>query len=135
MADLIAINKADGDNIRAAKRARAEYQNALHLFPANESGWIPQVTTCSSMEGSGLDEIWELIEKHDRQLKGNGFFEQNRKSQNGQWMKERIGTMLESAFYKLPAVEAEYPDLLEKVKAGEIPALNAAHQLLKYFFQ
>ena len=133
MADAVAINKADGDNVRAAKRARAEYQNALHLFPANESGWIPQVTTCSSLENSGLDSIWGLIEKHHRQLKTNGHFDKNRKSQNGQWMKERVGTMLEASFYKLPAVQAEYPDLLKKVEAGELPALNAAHQLMNQF--
>lgn len=135
MADAVVINKADGENVKAAKRASAEYRSALHLFPANSSGWIPEVKTCSSQENTGLPEIWEMIQRHDRQMKGNGYFEQNRKEQRVHWMKERIADMLEASFYKLPAVKRRYPELLEKVETGEMPALNAAHQLLAQFLQ
>lgn len=134
MADAVVINKADGDNVKPAKRASAEYKNALHLFPVGESGWIPEVKTCSSLKASGLEEIWEMIQRHQRQLSANGFFEHNRKLQNVRWMKERIASMLEDEFYRLPAVQKEYPDLVEKVEKGEIPALNAAHRLLDHFF-
>ncbi|MCE7992227.1 MAG: methylmalonyl Co-A mutase-associated GTPase MeaB [Roseivirga sp.] len=133
MADAVVINKADGDNIKAAKRASAEYKNALHLFPVGDSGWIPEVKTCSSLMNMGLDNIWEMVKRHQRQLSANGFFEHNRKQQNIQWMKERIGAMLEDQFYQHTAVRSELPELIEKVASGNLPALNAAHHLLNQF--
>lgn len=133
MADAVVINKTDGDNKTAAKRAKAEYKNALHLFPAESSGWIPEVKTCSSLDKTGLPEIWEMLERHQRQLKGNGHFELNRKQQSVQWMKERIADYLERSFYELPEVKASYPKLVKQVEAGELPALNAAHRLMNYF--
>lgn len=133
MADAVVINKADGDNVKAAKRASAEYKNALHLFPPGESGWIPEVKTCSSLNGSGLEDIWEMVQRHQRQLAGNGFFAQNRKRQNVQWMKERIAAMLEVQFYQSAAVKQVFPELVQKVEAGDMPALNAAHHLLNQF--
>jgi len=135
MADAVVINKADGDNVKAAKRARAEYANALHLFPAEATGWIPEVKTCSSLAQTGLEEVWEMIERHHRQLTGNGHFEKNRKAQSVQWMKERIATLLERAFYEMPEVKDNYPKLMKQVEAGELPALNAAHQLMNKFLK
>ncbi|RZJ27088.1 MAG: methylmalonyl Co-A mutase-associated GTPase MeaB, partial [Flavobacterium sp.] len=58
MADLIAINKADGDNLRKAKLAKTEFGRALHLFPAKKSGWTPKVVTCSAVTKDGIDEVW-----------------------------------------------------------------------------
>ena len=135
MADAVIINKADGDNVKAAKRARAEYQNALHLFPAEASGWIPEVKTCSALDQTGLPEVWEMIERHRQRLTGNGFFEKNRREQSVKWMQERIAILLEKAFYDLPAVKANYPELIKQVEAGDIPALNAAHQLMNHFLK
>lgn len=68
MADGIAITKADGANATKAKGARAEYANALHFLPPSESGWIPEVKTCSSYEGIGINEIHEMIEKFVHQI-------------------------------------------------------------------
>lgn len=135
MADAVVINKADGDNVKAAKRARAEYQNALHLFPAEASGWIPEVKTCSALDQTGLPEVWEMIEGHHQRLKSNGFFDTNRKQQSVKWMQERIAILLERAFYDLPEVKANYPELIKQVEAGDIPALNAAHQLMNHFLK
>ncbi|MFT7056278.1 MAG: LAO/AO transport system kinase, partial [Roseivirga sp.] len=75
MADAVVINKADGDNIKPAQRAKIEYQNALHLFPASESGWIPEVKTCSAIKGEGLSAIWQMMEKYLQQVQTNNFFE------------------------------------------------------------
>ena len=61
MADALVINKADGDNIKKSERAKREYLNALHLFPATESGWIPTVNTCSSLNNKGIEDIWNII--------------------------------------------------------------------------
>jgi LAO/AO transport system kinase len=133
MADSVIINKADGENLKAAQRAKVEYQNALHLFPASESGWIPEVKTCSALQGEGLSSIWEMIEKYDHQSKTNGFFELNRKEQNLHWMKENIQTLLEQEFYSHPRVIQELTFIEKAVQSGELPALNAARQLLSKF--
>ena len=90
MADAILINKADGDNVQKAKNAMLQYKSALHLFPALQNGWTPQVNTCSGLEKIGLKEIWETIEKHNSQMKANGCFTENRKEQNNFWLHQQI---------------------------------------------
>lgn len=133
MADAVVINKADGENIKAAQRAKVEYQNALHLFPSSDSGWIPEVKTCSALQGEGLSAIWEMIEKYVYQAKASGFFESNRKEQNLQWMKENIHSLLEQEFYTHPQVRKELPTIEKAVQSGELPTLNAARILLQKF--
>lgn len=135
MAHAVVINKADGDNLKPAKRAKAEYQSALHLFPADASGWIPQVKTCSALQGSGLTDIWEMIVQHQSQMKGNGYFEKNRKQQQVSWFRENINELLGSAFYENEAVKQLLPEILSAVEAGEMPALNAAHKLIDRFLR
>ena len=132
MADAVVINKADGDNVSMSKRAKKEYQNALHLFPAKPNGWIPQVKTCSSIDGKGLQEVFEMLEKYERQTQGNGFFDQNRSEQQVAWFKENLDVLLKTAFFKKPEVRSLYEKKLKEVKAGKIPVLNAAHQVLDF---
>ena len=95
VADAIAITKADGDNIQKAKKAALEYKNAIHLFPPMESGWIPQVTTCSAVENIGISQILENIEKFNRLVISNGWKEKNRTKQSKFWLhlfiKEEFG--------------------------------------------
>ena len=86
VADAIAITKADGDNIQKAKKAALEYKNAIHLFPPMESGWIPQVTTCSAVENIGISQILENIEKFNRLVISNGWKEKNRIKQSKFWL-------------------------------------------------
>ena len=78
MADAIAINKADGDNVQKAQRAKTEYLNALHLFPPANSGWDPKVLTCSALTGSGIEELWQTINEYKQLTKHNGYFEHHR---------------------------------------------------------
>lgn len=131
MADAVVINKADGDNIKAAKRAKAEYQNALHLFPANPSRWIPQVKTCSSIDKSGLEEVFQMLIKFKEQVEANGHFEKNRSDQQVSWFKENLNELLKISFFKKPEVKKLYDQKLKEVQEGKIPALNAAHEVLK----
>lgn len=133
MADAVVINKADGENQKAAKRAKAEYQNALHLFPVDESGWLPQVKTCSALESNGLEEVWEMLAKHNGSMKANGFLEANRKRQQVNWFKENVHELLGQAFYRNKAIEEELPDILKQVESGELPAMNAAYNLIQKF--
>ncbi|WP_221394830.1 methylmalonyl Co-A mutase-associated GTPase MeaB [Dyadobacter sp. NIV53] len=104
MADAVAINKADGLNKMATDLAVHEYKNALHLFPKSDSGYIPQVISCSAMENTGITNIWEIINDYQQTTKQNGFFEKNRRLQNLDWMYEHIRQTLETMFYEKPAV-------------------------------
>ena len=74
MADAIVINKAEGDNLKKAQRAKSEFERALQLYPPKENGWIPKVSTCSSIENSGIVEIWETIEKFLDTTKDSVYF-------------------------------------------------------------
>ena len=119
MADSVVINKADGDNLKQAKRAKAEYQNALHLFPANPSGWIPQVKTCSALDKSGLEEVFEMLTKFQTQVVGNGFFDKNRANQQVSWFKENLNELLKISFFKKPEVQQRYQEKLQEVQSGK----------------
>ena len=90
MADLLIINKADGDNIKKALLAKTEYSNALHLFPPSDSGWIPCVDTCSSLTREGISNIWERILEYRTFTENNGFFYKKRMEQNRQVFYEAI---------------------------------------------
>jgi LAO/AO transport system kinase len=132
-ADAIVINKADGENKLASKKAKTEYQNALHLFPASDSGWQPKVTTCSAIEKEGIKEIWELIKYFETLTKKNEYFHTNRRNQNLHWMQEVIKYELENLFLRHPQVTSKLPDLEKKVLKGELPAINAAKELLSIY--
>ncbi len=133
MADAIAINKADGDNINKAKAARNEFAHAIHLFPAPDWGWIPKVETCSALTGEGIDKVWALIESHQNMAKQKGFFGQNRARQSEYWMLQTIEEGLKNSFFQDEKVKSMLPELKEKVKAGQISSYKAASELLQVF--
>lgn len=133
MADMIAINKADGENIRAAERARSEFKNALSLFPASPSKWEPPVLTCSALQKSGIDTIWEEIMKYQQLTVDNGYFDERRKEQAAYWMYETIHQQLKEKFYKHPAVKDKLKETEHKVQQGKISSYKAANLLLQLF--
>jgi len=134
MADGIAINKCDGSNIDKAKVARAQYQNALHLFPPHESGWSPEAITCSSVENTGITEIWEMVERYISFTKENEYFVTKRTTQSKYWMYETINEQLKANFY----LNKEIQDLLveneKKVLSNELSSFIAAKNLLDKYF-
>lgn len=134
MADTIAINKADGNNIESAKKAKKEYQNALHLFPANENGWIPKVEICSALEDIGLEDIWQLLERFQVQQKESGFFKQNRREQSVHWMHQTIHHFLKRNFYKSPEIKEKIKKFEESVRLGDKHSVRAARILLENYF-
>src|SRR5262249_5984407 len=83
MADLVAINKADGDNKLPAERARVLYQNAMRLIRPPDGPWLPPVLTCSAASNTGIDVIWSQVLKHRALLGPTGWFEQRRRAQLG----------------------------------------------------
>jgi len=133
MADLIAVNKADGDRIELAKSARRDYAQALHLFPAKESGWQPQAVTCSSQTGEGLAEIWELLADYQAVVRGNGWFLENRKEMMIGWFRLRLQDELLSRLYENPAIKNYLPKIEAAILNGEISILNGVKKLLSNY--
>jgi len=133
MIDGMVINKADGDNIAKAERARVEYSGALHLFPAAADGWIPQVLTCSALQGNGIAEVWQMVLDHRRQLEENGHLALRRSRQALDWMNELVSLGLEESFRHNPAVAARWPELQSAVDDGRMTPLAASRELLSLF--
>lgn len=135
MADGIVINKADGNNIEKARLAATHFRNALHLFPAPESGWTPQVLTYSGFYGLGIAEIWKMIDDYIAFVKENGYFEYRRNEQAKYWMYETINEQLRNSFYQNPKIADMLPRKEQAVLTGGLTSFVAAKQLLDAYFE
>lgn len=132
-ADLVVINKADGDNRIRVEQTASEFRNALHFFPAPASGIPTQVVTCSSKNGEGINEIWNVIEDYVSRTTGSGYFHAKRREQNVQRMTDFIENYLKESFYNDRRV-AEIKPLVEKqLRDGEITSYKGAFILLNKF--
>ncbi|NDV45652.1 methylmalonyl Co-A mutase-associated GTPase MeaB [Paludibacter sp. 221] len=134
MADGIAINKSDGNNIEKAQVARTQFQNALHLFPPPESGWSPEVLTCSAIENSGIAEIWDMVERYIKFVKENSYFDRKRNTQSKYWMYETINEQLKSNFYQNADVQKMLQEEEKRVLTNEESSFIAAKKLLDFYF-
>jgi LAO/AO transport system kinase len=131
LADLIAVNKADGDNVKRARLAAADYRRAIHLMTPASPNWTPPVLTCSALTGEGLPEIWEQITAHRDRLAATGERQERRQRQQIGWMWSLIGDRLLDEFResdRIALAEAE-----AAVLAGEVPPAVAADRLLAQF--
>ena len=135
MADLITINKADGNNIEKAGLARVQYMNALHLFPPTDSGWKPTVTTCSAYQKTGISEIWQTIDQYLTLVKTNGYFQHKRNEQAKFWMYETINEQLRNNFYQNEQISTMMEETEKKVLKEEISSFVAARKLLDLYDQ
>jgi len=135
MADAITINKADGNNIEKAGLARVQYMNALHLFPATESGWKPKVLTCSAYMKTGISEIWQTIDEYLGHVKNNGYFQHRRNEQSKFWMYETIDEHLRNNFYQDEQIKTLMEESEKRVLKEEISSFVAAKKLLDLYDQ
>lgn len=131
LADLIVVNKADGDLIPAAKRAAMEYRGALHLMRPKNPYWTPDVKLVSALKGEGLEEVWAAVEAHKAALEAGGEIERVRALQARAWMWTEIREGLfaalkanEEAAHLIPLLEAE-------VESGLTTPTTAARRLLR----
>ncbi|QQX76837.1 MULTISPECIES: methylmalonyl Co-A mutase-associated GTPase MeaB [Aequorivita] len=130
MADSIVINKADGENLKAAKIAKNEFNRALHLYPAKESGWAPKTILCSALKNEGIAEIWEVVSDYFETVKSNGYFQHKRKEQNKFWLMQTIESRLKSEFYANPLVKVELEKQLLALDKNKTTPFEAAEKLL-----
>ena len=133
MADLVAINKADGSNVQAAEMARSEAEHALHFFPAPGSGWTPRAIACSAQTGRGIELLWQCACEHHALTEANGWLERSRRTQTLTWMQEIIEMGLRQRFETHPAVHARMKELERDVAAGRVSSFHAARELLEIF--
>jgi LAO/AO transport system kinase len=129
LADIIAVNKADNDNIERAERAAMEYRTALHILAAGQTAWSPVVLTLSARNNRGLDALWEKITERHASLSDSGVLRERRADQAAEWMREIFEQRLLAAFKGGRRAARHYQELEDKVRAGEMTAAAAAEEL------
>ena len=130
MADAIVINKADGENVKAAKLAKIEFNRALHLYPQKSSEWSPKVSLCSAIKREGIFDVWEMIKDYHNTTSNNHYFKTNRNNQNKFWLLQTIEDRLKSNFYNRSKIKVELQAQIKLVEAGKTTPFAAAEYLL-----
>jgi len=130
MADLIVINKADGDNINQSKLSKIAFSNALHLFPPKTNAWIPKVTTASALHNKGISETWQIITDYLKQTQANHSFDEKRNKQNEYWFEMTINDGLKQFISQNKTLNKLYSSELNLVKKNKKTPYTAANTLL-----
>lgn len=133
MADLVAVNKADGSNKDKAILARREYKRAVHLFPPKLSAWTATVLSCSALEGEGIEEIWQEVLRFKALTQENKYFQKNRQNQAKYWLSESIQDQLNTLFYQHPEVQEAIQEIEAAVLDGSLSSFEGARRLLALF--
>ncbi|MBN1299863.1 MAG: methylmalonyl Co-A mutase-associated GTPase MeaB [Melioribacteraceae bacterium] len=131
IADAIAINKADGDNIKKAELAKTELLNVMNYLKPVSAGWTPEVFTCSAQSGTGIKELWSTVEKFKVTTMSSGFFESRRNEQKIDWTMRMVENELLDNFYNNEIVKNNISAIKQKIKNGELLPTSAAESLLK----
>ena len=129
LADAVAINKADGDNIERAEIARHQYETAFHLLSPACPGWSPPVVTCSSITTDGLDGILQIILDHREKMTASGELQKKRKEQDCEWLKFMVREGVQEWFYNSPAADV-LAESMKDVEAGIVTPTTAAARVL-----
>lgn len=133
MADTVVITKADGENLKRAREAQADYQHALNLFSETGSGWKPQVLTCSALSNTGIREIWDTISDFQQQALESGYLEQQRKNQRINAFREAFEYMVSRELQRFPELSKKAISLEEQVADQHLPVEQAAAQLANLY--
>jgi len=133
MADAIVINKADGDNVKKAQLAKTEFSRALHLYPLKGNQWSPEVTICSALNKSGIENVWHIITDFLQLTKSNNCFEKNRINQNKNWLKQSINQQLQDDFYNNEKVKKELEQQLQNVEKQSTTPFEASQKMIEFY--
>ncbi|MBT2366063.1 methylmalonyl Co-A mutase-associated GTPase MeaB [Streptomyces sp. ISL-10] len=133
LADVIAVNKADGPHERDARSAARELAGALRLMHPADAAWTPPVLSCSAREESGLDAVWERLEQHRTVLESTGRLAAKRRDQQIDWTWAMVRDALVERLHRHPAVRDLAPDVEQRVREGKLTATLAAERLLEAF--
>ncbi|MFN3530098.1 MAG: methylmalonyl Co-A mutase-associated GTPase MeaB [Bacteroidia bacterium] len=130
MADLLLINKAEGDNLNPAKMAAANYRNALHLFPPHPASWTPLVQLCSAQDGSGLEDVWHSVQRFFDLTASNGHLQQQRARQRIKHFRDFTRQRLEQRLLNSPQQQALARELEKQVATGSMSPYAATEALI-----
>jgi LAO/AO transport system kinase len=134
IADVIAVNKADGPGEADARKAARELAGAIRMLRGHtEGGWDVPVLTCSGLTGDGLDRVWRTLTEHQDRMKASGEFDERRRTQQVRWTWQLVRDGLESTLRHHPGVRSSAPELEKAVLAGELTPALAAQQILQTF--
>ncbi|MGZ4961072.1 MAG: methylmalonyl Co-A mutase-associated GTPase MeaB [Limisphaerales bacterium] len=133
MADLILVNKADGDNRSRAELARAEQEIMVHYLESASPEWKTQIALSSGLTGDGIPQAWEIIEKFYRELEPKGVIARRRQQQSIDWLTDLIADELHRKFYQHPAVAEQLATVKGALLRGELTAMQGAKKLLSAF--
>jgi LAO/AO transport system kinase len=131
LADIVVVNKADGDHLAEARSAARELSGAIRLIYPRETLWRPPVLTMSALEGSGLGELWDTVERHRRLLTEAGEFDARRRAQQVDWTWQMVHDAVLDRVLSNPAVRKVRAEVERQVLAGELTPAMAAQQILK----
>lgn len=133
MADMIAINKVDGDNITRAQKAKITFERALHLYPAKKNGWKPKVVCCSAILHTGMEQIWHIIKQYITLSKTNHTFTKKREVQNEEWLMQNITEQLKYAFFSHPKIKEKLQQYLHLIRIHQMSPYEAAQDILDFY--
>ncbi len=133
LADVLAVNKADGPHERDAKAAARELAGALRLMHPADAAWTPPVLSCSARESTGLDTVWDRLEQHRTLLESTGRLAEKRRSQQVDWTWAMVRDELLGRLHAHPVVREVAPDLERRVREGELTPTLAAEEILRAF--
>jgi LAO/AO transport system kinase len=129
LADMIAVNKADGDNLKRANAAAAEYRAALHILNPRSPHWTPPVVTCSALTGKGIAELWDRIREHRESMTSTGELADVRRRQQVKWMWSMVEERLLGRLKSDPALRARLPQIEAAVAEGRLSAALAVEEI------
>ncbi len=132
LANAVAVNKADGSNRANAEKARKEYESALHLLRPASPDWSPPVMTCSAVEMTGIDDIWNTVLRHREKMISTGEFSEKRRMQSVEWMRSLVDCGLREWYYGNQGVKELLPELTREVEKGLMDPTAAAEKLLSF---
>jgi LAO/AO transport system kinase len=132
IADVLAVNKADGDRETEAKSAAKELSGALRLVNRGSKGWVPPVLTCSALEGTGVDEVWQQVLAHRESMGEEGLAEK-RAGQQLEFTWALVRDELQQRLRRSTGVKAIREEIRGAVLAGELPATLAADRILEAY--
>ena len=133
LADLVLVNKADGDLVGVARQTVADYTNALRLIQPRSSSWRVPVETCSALHGSGVEQAWGHVVSYQDTIRQNGELETRRAQQSRQWLWDETVDELSDTLKNDLRLKSRVAELEGAVMAGEIPASEAARELIRIF--
>jgi LAO/AO transport system kinase len=133
LADLVLVNKADGDQANLASQTVSDYRAALHFMQARTPSWTPQVRACSALNNTNIETAWSVVTEFRQALVASGELTTLRAQQARAWMWAETAEMLIAGLKNHPTIKSMVPELEQQVLAGTLPAIVAAERLIEHY--